>query len=198
MDDLLVAARIVGNLHFSPVSTNGAWLVEPRLSRDDRGSFSRSWCSDSFAQAGIAFTPVQGNTSLTRQRHSIRGMHFQREPRVDAKIVRCSRGAIHDVIVDLRADSATRGETWTFELSSEGGSMLYVPAGFAHGFQTLCDDSIVEYLMGAAYCAELYDGFRYDDPAIGIAWPFEPSVLSENDLAWPPLAHRMPWLERVG
>lgn len=182
------------SLRFDPIGTTGACLIHPVVRGDDRGHFARSWCADSFADAAIRFTPVQGNTSLTRHRHSVRGMHFQRAPRQDAKIVRCSRGAIHDVIVDLRPGSPTCGQWFANELSADNAVILYVPEGFAHGFQTLEDDTIVEYLMGAAYDGTLYDGFRHDDPLFGIAWPEEAANLSPADCAWPDAAGRMPWI----
>ena len=134
--------------------------------------------------------PVQGNTSFTRPRGTVRGMHFQRRPKADAKLVRCTAGRIHDVIVDLREDSPTRGEIYVNQLAADIATMLYVPPGFAHGFQTLSDSTVVEYLMGVKIMPDLHDGFRYDDPAIGIVWPETVTVLSANDARWPPLADR--------
>ncbi len=181
-------------MKFTPLLQTDALLVEPVVHADARGSFARAWCARTFAAQGIDFQPVQGNTSFTRRRGTVRGMHFQRAPMADAKLVRCTRGAIHDVLVDLREDSPTRGAVLSAELSAGNGAMLYAPAGFAHGFQTLDDDTVVEYLMGAEYEPSLYDGFRHDDPALAIAWPLPVTVLSQGDAAWRPLAARMPWL----
>jgi dTDP-4-dehydrorhamnose 3,5-epimerase len=176
---------------FTAIAGTDACLIEPRTFGDERGAFARSWCANSFASAGIAFTPVQGNVSYTTQRGTVRGMHFQREPWPDAKLVRCSLGRIWDVIVDLRPGSKQHGVAHGRELSGESCLILYVPAGFAHGFQTLTDNVIVEYLMGERYVPEAYDGFRYDDPAMPVSWPEPISAISASDLAWPPLAGRL-------
>ena len=180
-------------MKFVSLGDSDARLIELTPVVDDRGSFMRTWCADSFAAQGIDFRPVQGNSSLTRTRGSVRGMHFQRAPKADAKIVRCTSGRIHDVIVDLRPTSPTRGQIFVNELAPSIATMVYIPAGFAHGFQTLADDSVVEYLMGIEYVADLSDGFRYDDPMIGIKWPKPATVLSAKDVAWPLLAERKLW-----
>lgn len=184
-------------MRFLPIDGSDARLIELKVHGDERGSFARTWCAALFREAQIDFTPVQGNSSVTRKRGAIRGMHFQRAPRADAKIVRCSRGRIHDVIVDLRETSPSRGKTYTHELSGTSGTILYVPPGFAHGFQTLTDDVIVEYLMGDSYVPELYDGFRYDDPALELAWPSPVTSVSAGDLAWPDLEHYVPWIREA-
>lgn len=176
------------------VGDSDARLIEPVLHADERGSFARSWCAESFAAAGFAFTPLQGNVSLTRGAGTLRGMHFQRDPRPDPKVVRCSLGRIHDVIVDLRAGSPTRGQAFAHVLDGARPQMLCVPGGFAHGFQLLSEEAVVEYLMGEVYVPALYDGFRHDDPALGLAWPLPVRGLSEKDRAWPDLAGRFPWL----
>ena len=180
-------------MKFIPLGQSDARLIELVVRVDDRGSFTRTWCADSFAEHGIDFRPVQGNNSVTRVRGSVRGMHFQAAPKADAKIVRCTAGRIHDVIVDMRQASPTRGQIFANELAPSPATMVYIPAGFAHGFQTLADDSVVEYLMGIEYVAELSDGFRHDDPMIGIKWPEPVTVLSEKDMAWPLLADRKLW-----
>lgn len=180
-------------MKFIPLGQSDARLIELVVRADERGSFTRTWCADSFAEHGIDFRPVQGNNSLTRVRGSVRGMHFQAAPKADAKIVRCTAGRIHDVIVDMRPASPTRGQVFANELSPSLATMVYIPAGFAHGFQTLADDSVVEYLMGIEYVADLSDGFLHDDPVIGIKWPEPVTVLSEKDTAWPLLADRKLW-----
>jgi dTDP-4-dehydrorhamnose 3,5-epimerase len=178
---------------FTALGNSDARLIELVPHVDDRGSFTRTWCADSFAEHGIDFRPVQGNNSLTKLRGSVRGMHFQRAPKADAKIVRCTSGRIYDVIVDMRPTSPTRGHIFVNELTPSRPTMVYIPAGFAHGFQTLADDSVVEYLMGIEYVADLSDGFRYDDPTIGIKWPEPVTVLSAKDAAWPLLVDRNLW-----
>jgi len=180
-------------MKFIPLGESDARLIELVVHVDDRGSFTRTWCADSFAAQGIDFRPVQGNNSVTRVRGSVRGMHFQGAPKADAKIVRCTSGRIHDVIVDMRPESRTRGQVFANVLAPSPATMVYIPAGFAHGFQTLADDSVVEYLMGIEYVAELSDGFRHDDPMIGITWPEPVTVLSAKDAAWPLLADRKLW-----
>ncbi|WP_257170267.1 dTDP-4-dehydrorhamnose 3,5-epimerase family protein [Bradyrhizobium sp. SRS-191] len=177
-------------MRFVQLGRSDARLIELTVRADERGSFTRTWCAKTFADEGITFQPVQGNSSVTRIRGSVRGMHFQRAPKRDAKIVRCTAGLIHDVIVDIRPDSPTCGEVYACELGPSTARMLYIPAGFAHGFQTLTDDVTVEYLMGVDYAEELSDGFRHDDPMFGINWPQPVTVLSAKDASWPPMAER--------
>jgi dTDP-4-dehydrorhamnose 3,5-epimerase len=180
-------------MRFVQLGRSDARLIELNVRADDRGCFVRTWCTKSFFDEGIDFEPAQGNSSVTRRRGTVRGMHFQRAPKADAKIVRCTAGRIHDVIVDIRPNSPTRGEIFASELGPSTERMLYIPAGFAHGFQALSDDVTVEYLMGIEYVEELSDGFRHDDPMIGIKWPEPVTVLSAKDAAWPPLGDRNPW-----
>jgi dTDP-4-dehydrorhamnose 3,5-epimerase len=181
-------------MKFISLGNSDARLIELVVHGDDRGAFARTWCASSFEKQGIEFSPVQGNSSVTRLRGTIRGMHFQRAPKADAKIVRCTVGQIDDVIVDLREESPTRGQIYVNKLTADVGAMLYVPAGFAHGFQTRSDGAVVEYLMGVEYVPELSDGFRHDDPSINIVWPEPVAALSGDDASWPPLADRLPWL----
>ncbi|MBX9740630.1 MAG: dTDP-4-dehydrorhamnose 3,5-epimerase [Beijerinckiaceae bacterium] len=185
-------------MKFERIGGSDARLIRFAQMRDERGSFARVWCADTFRHEGIDFTPAQANTSSTLQRGSLRGMHYQRAPREDAKIVRCSLGRIHDVIVDLRETSPTRGRWFAQDLSDENGLGLYIPGGFAHGFQTLTDHVVVEYLMGESYVPELYDGFRHDDASIGIEWPLPVASMSDKDRAWPDLLPRLPWLGAAG
>lgn len=180
-------------MKFIQLGNSDARLIELKVRADDRGSFTRTWCGRTFAEQGIDFQVIQGNSSVTRVRGTVRGMHFQRAPKADAKIVRCTAGRIYDVIVDIRPNSATCGSVFVNELAPASATMLYIPAGFAHGFQTLANDTVVEYLMGIEYLEELSDGFRYDDPMIGIQWPEPVTVLSAKDAAWPRLADRKPW-----
>ncbi|RZI60621.1 MAG: dTDP-4-keto-6-deoxy-D-glucose epimerase [Pseudomonas sp.] len=182
-------------MRFTSLAGSDAKLIDLQVHGDKRGFFARTWCADLFHEAGLNFEPVQGNMSMTKARGAIRGMHFQRDPQADAKVVRCSFGRIYDVIVDLRVHSNTRGEAFQVELDGEGAQMLFIPEGFAHGFQTLTDNVIVEYLMGAPYVPSLYDGARFDDPLLAIQWPEPVGEVSENDRRWPNLADRMPWLK---
>lgn len=177
-------------MRIEPLGSTDACILQPVLHEDERGSFMRTWCASSFKAAGLDFVPMQGNVSVTRVRGSVRGMHFQREPRADAKIVRCSSGRIHDTIVDLREGSPMLGQPVSIELSNDEAKLLFIPAGFAHGFQALSDDVRVEYLMGVEFDPALADGFRYDDPSIRIAWPEPVTVISAADRSWPDLAPR--------
>ncbi len=175
-------------MRFLPTSLPGVVVVEtPRL-EDERGSFERSYCRDGFAAAGLPDLGVQCNISGNRSRLTLRGMHFQAAPEPDAKLVRCLSGRLFDVAVDIRPDSPTRGRWTAVELAAGDGRALFVPAGFAHGFLTLADDTTVFYMMGAPYRAELSRGFRWDDPVVAIAWPDTPLVISGRDRALPPLA----------
>lgn len=180
-------------LAFEPTGAAGAWLIRLDTFHDARGDFVRTWSFDDFEAAGIAFVPIQANASTTRRRGTVRGMHFQRAPRQEAKLVRCSRGGIFDVITDLRPASPTRRQSFAFELGNDDATALLVPAGFAHGYQALTDDVQVDYLMSERYAPELADGFRYDDPEAAIAWPLPVTLVSDRDLSWAPLASRDFW-----
>ncbi len=171
---------------FHPTELSGAWLIEPELISDERGSFARTWCAREFEERGLNPRLVQCNISVNRLRGTLRGMHFQREPHSEAKLVRCTRGAIYDVIVDLRLDSPTCRRWSAFELSADNHRQLYIPEGFAHGFQTLTDDSEVFYQMSQVLHPESATGVRWDDPAFGIRWPVvERRILSPRDASYP-------------
>jgi len=178
-------------MRFEPLDLPDARLIRLDPQADARGSFTRVWCADSFARAGIGFTPVQANCSVTYGRGTLRGMHFQRFPRPDPKLVRVAAGRIYDVIVDLRPDSPGFGRWQGLYLDAEDQAALYVPPGFAHGFQLMAGHAVVEYMMGEVYVPELYAGFRWDDPLLGIAWPLPPERVSERDRSWPPLARQL-------
>ena len=177
-------------MKFELIGTSGARLVRLEPLADQRGSFARVWCGNEFRMAGLPFTPVQANASVTRGRGTIRGMHFQRMPKPDAKVVRCTRGRVHDVMVDLRGLFPSRSDVIAVELAEDDSTMLYIPAGFAHGFQCLSEVATVEYLMGEAYDPALSFGFRYDDPTLKIAWPLPATCISDRDLAWPLLSRQ--------
>jgi dTDP-4-dehydrorhamnose 3,5-epimerase len=169
-------------MEFVQTGLAGAFLLKPARLQDDRGWFARTWCQKDFAAHGIEVTFVQGNVSRNRVRGTLRGLHFQLPPSRESKLVRCSQGEIWDVIVDLRAGSATYLRHYAATLSAENGHSLFIPAGFGHGFQTLCDDAEVVYAMGDYYDPALSAGARWDDAAFGIGWPLgRPTVMSNRD-----------------
>jgi dTDP-4-dehydrorhamnose 3,5-epimerase len=172
-------------MRFDQTNLTGAWLIEPVPVGDERGSFARTFCKREFAAHGLETEFVQHSTSCNVRSGTLRGLHFQRAPHGEAKLVTCLKGGIFDVVVDLRLDSPSRGRWQGFELTAENRRQLYIPQGFAHGFQTLCDDSEVGYLISAYYVAEASTGVRFDDPAFAIEWPRPPTVMSEKDRAWP-------------
>lgn len=169
------------------VETNlkDAWLIELTKRGDERGFFARTYCEDVFAEHGLDTNIVQQNMSTSAEKGTLRGMHRQLAPHEETKLVRCVRGSILDVIADLRPDSPTYMKWQGFELSQENYHMLYVPKGFAHGFMTLTDDVEVTYLVSAFYAPDAESGLRWNDPALGIEWPMEPTVMSEKDRNWP-------------
>jgi dTDP-4-dehydrorhamnose 3,5-epimerase len=162
-----------------------AWLIELELRGDARGAFARTMCREEFAARGIGGDFVQQNLSVTAFQGTLRGMHYQRAPYPEAKLVRCIRGAVWDVIVDLRAESPTYLKHQGFTLSAENHHQLYIPAGFAHGFQTLTPDVEMTYLMSEPYAPETAGGVRFDDPVFGIAWPQPITTIADRDRAWP-------------
>ncbi len=172
---------------FTPLELAGAWLIEPEFISDERGSFARTWCAREFEEHGCNSRLVQCNISVNRLRGTLRGMHFQCERHAEAKLVRCTRGAIHDVIVDLRSDSPTYRRWMACELSDDNHRMLYIPEGVAHGFQTLTDNSEIFYQMSREHHPESSAGFRWNDPAIAISWPLPLGPISLRDLMWPDL-----------
>ena len=172
-------------MRLSETRLAGLYLLELDLIEDDRGAFARSFCSKEFEDAGLEFAVVQANISFNRFAGTLRGMHLQREPHAEAKIVRCTRGALFDVAVDLRPDSDTCCQWYGTELNADNRRALLIPEGFAHGFQTLADDTEVHYLMSEAYVAESATGVRFDDPAFGIEWPLDVAAISDKDMNWP-------------
>jgi dTDP-4-dehydrorhamnose 3,5-epimerase len=158
-------------------------LWKTAVHADARGSFTRTFCAEAFA--GFGFKPLQTSLSHNHRRHTLRGLHFQAPPHEEAKLVRCVAGTILDVAVDLRPGSPTRLRHVALELSASRADALLIPRGFAHGFMTLTDEALVEYMIDAPYTPAAGSGFRFDDPALGIAWPAVPAVIAERDLAWP-------------
>ena len=149
----------------------GAFVIEPERFEDERGFLARAWSEREFATHGLKLPSVECNISYNRRRGTLRGMHFQHAPHAQAKLVRCTRGALYDVIIDLRPDSPAYKQWLGVELTAENRRMLYVPEGFAHGFQTLVDDTELYCQMSAAYVPAAADGVRWDDPAFGLVWP---------------------------
>ncbi len=172
---------------FHPTNFAGAWLIEPELVSDERGAFARTWCAKEFEERGLNPRLSQCNISINRLAGTVRGMHFQRAPHAEAKLVRCTRGAIYDVIVDLRPDSPTYRRWQGFELTATNHNQLYIPEQFAHGFQTLTDDSEVCYQMSREHHATSSTGVRWDDPAIAVEWPHNITLISQRDRSWPEL-----------
>ncbi|MCA1627005.1 MAG: dTDP-4-dehydrorhamnose 3,5-epimerase [Acidobacteria bacterium] len=155
---------------FRETKLAGAFVIEQELFEDERGFFARSWSEREFAAQGLATRLAECNISFNKQRGTLRGMHFQREPHAQAKLVRCTAGAIYDVIIDLRPESPTCKQWIGVELTARNRRMLYVPEGFAHGFQTLEDETEIFYQMSDVYAPEAGGGVRWDDPAFGIVW----------------------------
>ena len=171
---------------FTETELPGAYVIDLEPIEDPRGFFARAWSDEEYAERGLETRVAQCNVSLTKRRGTVRGMHFQRSPHEEAKFVRCTRGALYDVIVDLRPDSAAFRRWIGVELTQENRRTLYVPRGFAHGFQTLADDTEVFYMTSQPYVPEAADGVRWDDPSFAISWPFaEPTEISEKDTSWP-------------
>lgn len=170
----------------SPLS--GAFVVEIEPVADPRGMFARTFCAREFEAQGLCSRIAQCNVSYNRHAGTVRGMHFQRPPMAENKLVRCTRGAIHDVIVDLRPEQPTYLKQFGIELSAENRRGLFVPHGIAHGFQTLADDTEVFYLISEFYAPEHASGVRHDDPAVDVRWPRPISEISDKDRAWPLLA----------
>jgi dTDP-4-dehydrorhamnose 3,5-epimerase len=174
-------------MKFTDTPIPGARLIEPEPRRDDRGFFARLWCREEFAAHGLSADFVQCNDSFSRDRGTLRGLHYQSEPHGEAKLVSCVRGRVFDVIVDLRPASAGYRQWFGAELTAENRLMVYVPAGCAHGYLTLEDASEVVYPVTAPYHPASERGLRWNDPAVGIAWPMEPLVISPKDREWPDL-----------
>lgn len=170
---------------FKAQKLSGAQLIELERRGDERGYFARTFCEREFAAHGLPTRFPQCNTSFNALSGTLRGMHFNAAPEREAKLVRCTRGAIYDVIVDLREGSPTRFEWLGVELSEDNGAALFIPEGFAHGFLTRADDTEVFYHMSAFYVPEVARGVRWDDPRFGIEWPESPRVISERDATYP-------------
>jgi len=172
-------------MKFIETSLNGAYVIELEPTFDHRGFLARSWCAEEFARQGLASTFVQCNTSYNLHKGTLRGLHYQAAPYAEAKLIRCTRGSVFDVLVDLRKASETYLKWFSVELTQDNLKMLYVPEGMAHGFQTLQDNTELFYQMSQPYKAECARGVRWNDPQLNINWPLEKMILSERDQALP-------------
>ena len=170
---------------FDQTPLGGAYLIGLEKRGDDRGFFARVFCEKEFGAKGLVTRFVQVNNSLSADRGTLRGMHYQRPPHEETKVVRCTRGAIHDVVVDLRSDSPTFARWAAAELSAANGRAVYVPRGCAHGFLTLVDDTDVEYVISTAHAPDAEAGVRFNDSAFAITWPFVPVIVSDRDRSYP-------------
>jgi dTDP-4-dehydrorhamnose 3,5-epimerase len=168
-------------MRFTGTCLPGVFVIDPELAGDDRGSFTRTFCAEEFAAHGLNPAVAQCSTSFNHRRGTVRGLHYQLAPYAECKLVRCIRGAIYDVAVDLRRDSPTHRRWVSIELSQENGRMMFIPEGLAHGFQTLEDDTEVAYQMSQRFVPSHYRGVRYDDPVFGVEWPLPVTVISERD-----------------
>ncbi len=170
---------------FTETKLKGAYVIELEKKADGRGFFARAFCQKEFQEHNLPSQFVQCNLSWNKRKGTLRGMHRQVAPHEEAKLIRCTRGSIYDVMLDLRPDSPTFGQWLGFELTSRNHTSLLVPGGFAVGYQTLQDDSEVVYLVSQFYTPGAEEGIRYNDPAFGIKWPGKVTVISEKDKSWP-------------
>jgi dTDP-4-dehydrorhamnose 3,5-epimerase len=172
-------------MRFEALPLAGAFRVSPEPHADARGFFARTACTEDFAAQGLIGAFVQSSISYNARRGTVRGLHFSIDPHAETKLVRCTAGAIHDVIVDLRPESTTYLQAYAADLSAENRHALYIPAGFAHGFQALSDGAEVLYMIDRAYVAAGARGLRWNDPALDVTWPEPVTVIAERDLAYP-------------
>ncbi len=172
-------------MKFTETTIDGAYRIEPERLVDERGFFARTWCQREFDEHGLDSRLVQCSISFSPRRGTLRGMHYQAPPHAEVKLVRCTQGAIYDVILDLRSDSRTRLAWAAFELTSENRSALYIPRGVAHGFLTLADNCEVAYQMSDVFDRESARGVRWNDPAFGIEWPGPVTTISQRDANYP-------------
>jgi dTDP-4-dehydrorhamnose 3,5-epimerase len=190
---LLERNRIISNknkiqeylMQFTETKLNGAYIIDLEPREDARGFFARTFCAREFKEHGLGTDFVQCSISMNRMRGTLRGMHYQLPPAGEAKLVRCTAGAIHDVIVDLRRDSPTYLQHFGVDLTAQNRCALYVPEMFAHGFQTLEDDTEIFYQMSEFYAPDKSAGVRFDDPKLGIVWPLPVAAIADKDRTWP-------------
>ena len=171
-------------MQFTATKLEGAWVIEPQLHEDNRGLFARTFCAREFREQGLVDSFVQCNTSWNARKGTVRGLHYQLPPSSEVKLVRCTAGALWDVIVDLRPDSPTYLQHVGIELTARNRLALYIPGMFAHGFQTLEESTEVFYQMSEFYSPKLSRGIRYDDPKLQVKWPLPVASISDQDLSW--------------
>jgi dTDP-4-dehydrorhamnose 3,5-epimerase len=169
---------------FLETNLKGAFVIDIEPREDERGFFARAWCKNEFEEHGLNSRVVQCNISFSKKRGTLRGMHHQCPPFEEVKLVRCTRGAVYDVIIDLRSDSLTYRQWFSIELSAENRRALYIPEGFAHGFQTLVDNTELFYQMSEFFHPENACGLRWNDPKLGITWPYMNPIISVQDNNW--------------
>jgi dTDP-4-dehydrorhamnose 3,5-epimerase len=179
-------------MQFTETGLEGAWIVDVEPMSDDRGFFGRTWCAKEFAEHGMVADMAQCNVSYNHRKGTLRGLHYQVPPAAEAKFVRCTAGAVHDVIVDVRPGSGTYLRWVGVDLTAENRRALYVPPMFAHGYLTLTDGAEVIYQVSEFYTPGAERGARYDDPAFGIDWPVAIEVVSEKDAGWAPFEADLP------
>jgi dTDP-4-dehydrorhamnose 3,5-epimerase len=170
---------------FRETELKNAYIIELEKREDERGFFARTWCKNEFESHKLNPVVVQSNVSFNKKKGTLRGMHYQSAPYEEAKLIRCTRGSLYDVIIDLRPDSPTYMKWLGVELTEDNYTMLYVPEGFAHGFQTLVDNTEAVYQVSQVYSPGYEGGVRYDDPSFAIKWPLKVEVISEKDKSWP-------------
>jgi dTDP-4-dehydrorhamnose 3,5-epimerase len=176
-------------MKFTATPLAGAFLVDIDSTSDERGFFARTFCAEEFATYGLSAAALQCSVSYNVNKGTLRGMHYQAAPHEEDKLIRCTAGAIFDVIVDIRTGSASYGRWFGAELTAASHRALFAPKGFAHGFLTLADDSEVLYMIAAPYAPGFARGFSWNDPQVAIAWPIQPVVVSARDAAYKPLGH---------
>lgn len=181
-------------MKFVETKLAGAFVIEPERRGDDRGFFTRTFCQDEFAEHGLNVNIRQANAGFNKNKGTLRGMHFQFPPFAETKLVRATRGAVLDIIVDCRPESPTYLEHVAVELSEDNGRAIYIPQRFAHGYQALVDDTETSYQVGEFYHPEAEGGLRYDDPRLGLEWPLPVAEISPKDDAWLPLDEYEPTL----
>ena len=172
-------------MRFEQTPVAGAWLLHPEWQLDERGAFARTFCREELGRRGLTVDVAQCSLSRSHRRGTLRGLHYQAAPHQEAKLVRCTRGAVHDVVVDLRRGSPTFGAHLAVRLDAGDGVAVYVPEGCAHGFLTLEEDCEVAYQMSVPHHPESARGVRWNDPAFGVEWPFEPVLIAQRDRSYP-------------
>lgn len=172
-------------MKINPTKIEGVFIIEPEPREDSRGYFARVFAKEELKKAGIDFSIVHINRSLSKEKGTIRGVHYQKAPKSEDKIIQCLAGKIFDVALDIRPDSKTFGQWVSEVLTPDNKKMLLLPKGCAHGFQTLEENTVVEYFVTEYYAPEFEEGIRYNDPRFGIVWPIKEAVLSEKDANWP-------------